>query len=375
MKLEPFALERMQSTYENYVDYNLSESGVHPLRVEQLLDSGAADELLRSELRYVQTNGSERLRDTIASLYHGANTDSVLVTTGGAEANCLSLLYLVEPGDEIVMMVPNYMQAWGVARAFGGVVRKWPLTCSRAMSRWCVDLNVLEGMLSSRTKLILLCNPNNPTGARFESAELDGIAALADRYGSWIISDEIYRGAEHDGHETPSMWGRGSRVLVTSGLAKAYGLPGLRIGWVVGPASVITQLWSYKDYTTIAPSALSDRLAINALSPDRRRDILERTRLVVTNNYPMVRDFCAAHGPLFRHVPPEAGAIVYLTYSYPLNSTELVTRLRQQRGVLVVPGDHFGMDHHLRIGFGEPADYVRTGLGRMAEFFAKSVAM
>src|SRR2546428_7995827 len=128
MRLEPFAMERMQSTYENEVEYNLSESGVHPLRLGDLVDDEPSRQQLLSEaLRYTQSNGTIPLRAAIAAIYPGATADHIQVTNGGSEANYITTWNLVEPGDEVVLMVPNYMQTWGLARAFGGVVKEWPL--------------------------------------------------------------------------------------------------------------------------------------------------------------------------------------------------------------------------------------------------------
>src|SRR5471030_2606385 len=178
MKLEPFAMERMQSIYENQVAFNLSESGVHPLSLGELVDDTASREALLDEvLRYTQTNGSVPLREAIAALYPAATADHIQVTNGGSEANYITTWNLIEPGDEVVMMVPNYMQAWGLARAFGATVKEWPLVNSG--SRWSVDADALERLVNPRTKLIVICNPNNPTGARFEDRDLDRIAAAA----------------------------------------------------------------------------------------------------------------------------------------------------------------------------------------------------
>jgi len=366
MQLEPFAMERMQSRYENLVRFNLSESGVHPLRLGELVDDVASrDALLAEALRYTQSNGTVPLRESIAALYPGATRDHVQVTNGGSEANYITTWKLVEPGDEVVMMVPNYMQTWGLARAFGATVREWPLV--NGGTRWSVDAEGLERVMSARTKLIVICNPNNPTGARIGADDLDRIGAAAARHGSWILSDEIYRGAERDGRETPTIWGRYDRVLVTSGLSKAYGLPGLRIGWIVGPPAVIASLWSYHDYTTIAPGALSDALARRALEPARRARILARTRGILNENFPVIAQWLDGHGGLFTYAPPDAGAIVYTRYHHAINSTELVTRLREEKSVLIVPGDHFGMDGYLRVGFGDEPGYLREGLNRLHE--------
>jgi hypothetical protein len=375
MRIETFAMERLQSTWENQVQFNLSESGVHPLRLEELLDAGPIGgetsdnltRLLKQELVYTQSNGTPELRRAIAALYPGTTEDHIEVTNGGSEANYLAIWHLVERGDEVVMMTPNYMQAWGLVRGFGGTLKPWPLREheTAAGRRWRPDLDDLKGLVTPRTKLILICNPNNPTGARLEAADLDGIATIASRHGTWILADEIYRGAELDGHETESMWGRSDRVIVTSGLSKAYGLPGLRIGWIVAPPSLAASLWSYHDYTTIAPGALSDLLARVALDPARRGSILERTRRIIRTNYPVIRDWLTSHGDAFSHVPPEAGAIVYVGYRHGINSTELVTRLRDAQSVLIVPGDHFNMDGYLRIGFGSETPHLVEGLRRL----------
>jgi aspartate/methionine/tyrosine aminotransferase len=367
MRVETFAMERMQSTWENVVELNLSESGVHPLRVSELLETAAERAaLLDRELVYSQSNGTVALRERIAALYPGASADHVEVTNGGSEANFVCLWRTLDAGDEAVMMVPNYMQAWGLARAFAGAVKPWPLRPpDEAVPRWRADLDALERLVTPRTKLILLCNPNNPTGARIPAADLDAIAAIASRHGAWVLADEIYRGAEIDGVETPTMWGRYERVLITNGLSKAYGLPGLRIGWIVAPPDVVSALWSYHDYTTIAPGALSDYLAQVALEPRRRAAILQRTRDILNRNWPIVDAWLRAHADTFAYVPPEAGAIVYVRYAHAINSTELVVRLRDEKSVLIVPGDHFGMDGYLRIGFGPDTAYLQQGLGRL----------
>lgn len=368
MRLEPFAMERLQSTWENRVAWNLSESGVHPLRLEELADT--QDDrlaLFAQELGYPQTNGTEDLRTAIAAMYPGAEPGNVQVTNGGAEANCIVLWHLVEPGDEIVVMVPNYMQAPGLARGLGADVRAWPLAGGEGEGRWRPDLDALDSLVGSRTRAILICNPNNPTGARFTGDELDAICRIASRAGAWIVSDEIYRGAELDGDETPTAWGRYDRVLVTSGLSKAYGLPGLRIGWAVGPPQTVEALWGVHDYTTIAPGALNDRLARIALSPPRRERLLARTRGMVRANYPLVRKWIERREAHLAHVAPDAGAIVFLRYDYRLNSTALADRLREEQSVLVVPGDHFNMDGYLRIGFGSDPAHLAAALERVGE--------
>jgi hypothetical protein len=365
VKLEQFAMERMQSTWENLVDFNLSESGVHPLTPRELLGGDALETVLDQPLVYTQSNGTIALRTLVAAQFRGADASNIQVTNGGSEANYLAVWRTVEPGDEVALLVPNYMQTWGLVRAFGGTIKEWRPIEDRAAGRWRPDLDELARIVSDRTRLIIICTPNNPTGARLTSDELDAIGAIASRHGSWVLSDEVYRGAELDGVETPSMWGRAERTIVTGGLSKAYGLPGLRIGWIAGPAPFVASTWSYHDYTTIAPGALSDRLACVALVAEKRAQLFDRTRTILRANLPLLEDWLRAHEPSFTWIPPEAGAILYARYRYPINSTELVTRLRDEKSVLVVPGDHFGMDGYLRLGFGERPDYLRQGLDRV----------
>jgi hypothetical protein len=368
MRVPRFAMERMQSTYENLVDYNLSESGVHPMRVEELIeDPTDRAGVLGQELIYPQSNGTIELRERIATMYPDATADHIEVTNGGSEANFVTMWHLIEPGDEIVSMVPNYGQTLGLAEGFGGVLKPWPMTLAADGRRWLVDLDSLEALVTKKTRLIIVCNPNNPTGACLPASDLDGICAIAGRVGAWVLSDEIYRGAEISGPETPSVWGRYDRVIVTSGLSKAYGLPGLRIGWIASTPEMVATTWAYHDYTTIGPGTLSDRFARIALQPAMRAKILGRTKKILTTNLPVIVDWLDAHKDRFSYALPEAGAIVYVRYHDAINSTTLVDRLRVEKSVLIVPGDHFGMDGYLRIGFGSETRYLRDGLDRLAD--------
>ena len=366
MRIEAFALERFQSIWENRVAWNVSESGVHPLRVVDLVDAPALhDALLQQELGYPQTNGTVALREAIAAMYPGASAAHVQVTNGGSEANCVLLMRLVEPGDEIVLMTPNYMQVPGLARALGATVRPWPLRESGA--RWTLDPAELAALVTPRTRAIFLCNPNNPTGARLDAGTLDEICRIAATVGAWVIDDEIYRGAEREADDTPSVWGRYERAVVSSGLSKAYGLPGLRIGWIAGPPDLVSDLWGVHDYTTIAPGAINDRLARIALEPARRELLLARTRMIIRNNYPILKRWIDKHDGL-SHVPPEAGAIALVRYAHPIGSSELAERLRDEHSVLVVAGDFFDMDGYLRIGFGSDPAYLTSALTLIGEF-------
>ena len=364
MRIDPFDLERWQSVHEHHTRINLTESGARPLRVRELATGDDRDALLGQALEYTQTNGTETLRERIAALYGGAAPANILVTNGSSEANLLACWQLVEPGDEAVVVHPVYMQLPGLIRSFGATVREVWLEPGPA--RWRLDLDAVRAAVGPRTRFIAVCNPNNPTGARLDEAAVAGLCGIAADRGCWLLADEVYRGAELDGRDTPSAWGGGERVLVTGGLSKAYGLPGLRIGWLAGPAGLIETLWGRRDYTSIAPGAVNDLLARLALEPRRRGELLARTRRILRENQAIVAEWIARR-PAVRWIPPEAGGVTLIRYSGARPSAELAERLRADHGVLVVPGAHFGLEHHLRIGIGGEPGPLRDGLAKLGD--------
>lgn len=366
MRLELFHLERFQSTWEHVVKYNLAESGVQPLTLSELLNIvGESERMMRLPLGYVYTNGSPDLRHNISTLYRGSDQENVLVTNGSSEANFLAISSIVERGDEVLVMLPNYMQIWGLGKMLGAKTEAFML---RENEAWTLDLDEVNEKVSRRTKLIALCNPNNPTGAVLDNSALKGICEIARDAGAWVVSDEVYRGAELDGQLSPSVWGSYEKVIVTSGLSKAYALPGLRIGWIVTQKDLANSLWSYHDYTTICPSALSDYLAALALRTDNQSKIISRTRKILNENWPVLERWLKANSDIFKSVKPKAGAISFIRYNMSLNSTDLAEKLVREKSVLIAPGDHFSMDGYLRIAYGSSLSHLETALGLVSEF-------
>jgi len=365
LKLQPFEMERWQSIRENQVEYNLSESGVHPLRLSELLESDD-EEFLSQPLGYIQTNGTKELRQTISTLYAGARSEDVLVTNGSSEANFAALWYFLERGTEIAVMLPNYMQIWGLVKTFRATLR--PFWLREFKDRWVPDIARLKKSVTKRTKLIAVCNPNNPTGASLTDEEVDEICGIAKKIGAWILSDEVYHGAELQGQPTPTFWDRYDKVIVTNGLSKAYGLPGLRIGWALAKKDLASSLWAYHDYTTICPSTLSDYLARSVLQPDRRTKILERARKMLSTNLPILAGWVELHRDVFSFVPPKAGAIALLKYDFGIRSKKFAEHLVRDQSTLVVPGDYFGMGRYIRVGYGCPQNYLTAGLNRISEW-------
>ena len=231
MDLDLFHMERYQSVYWHQVEYDLSESGVLPMTIRELLGPAADVEgFLYTTLGYPLSEGSDESRAAIAEWYPGATPEQVTMTNGGSEANFLSLFSLLGGGDRLAFMIPNYMQGSGLGRAFGAGTDRFRLKLHG--DRWALDLEELDRAVGKRTKVIMVCNPNNPTGSVLTEAEMDAIVRIAERRGAWIVADEIYRGAELEGNATTSsFWGRSERVVITSGLSKAFAMPGLRVGW------------------------------------------------------------------------------------------------------------------------------------------------
>jgi aspartate/methionine/tyrosine aminotransferase len=370
MQIDKFEMERMQCLYENVVDYNLSESGVLPLKLSELLDGrGDPESFLNQELCYPEADGSPLLRERIAQFYPDCRPSNITVINGASEANYVSLWTLLEKGRRLAFMLPNYMQGWGLGRAYAEGVDTFHMVLreENGQRRWALDVDELRQVVTPKTNVILVTNPNNPTGAVLNEDEMEVVVETARRVGAWIISDETYRGAEVEGDTSPTFWGRYEQVVVTSGLSKAFALPGLRIGWAVAPEEMIEQIWIHHDYVTTTPGFLNDRLAAIAMEPVRREAILARTRKIIRSNLPLLEEWLNEYSHLFHYARPVAGAIAYFEYDFPINSTTLIDRLRMESSVLLVPGEQFGLDKGIRVGFGYDIRKTMKGLALMEE--------
>ncbi|MBY8997936.1 MAG: aminotransferase class I/II-fold pyridoxal phosphate-dependent enzyme [Candidatus Thorarchaeota archaeon] len=370
MKLERFKLERLQSEQEHNVEYNLSESGVEPMHIRDLLPTQELkDQLLDMQLSYSQTNGTVALREAISHHYPGTTAEQISATTGGAEANFLVTWWLRKENpdrDELVFMIPNYMQIGGIWKNLGGKVI--PFKLEMKDGKWVPDLEGLRAAVSKKTAAIAICTPNNPTGKILSEDDLKTIVSIAGEQGAWVVSDEIYRGAEIQENKAPSVHGLSDKVLITTSLSKAYGLPGLRIGWVVCPSpKEALELWTYSDYTTISPATASDWLATLALSPGIQGKIEKRTRSVVRENWTIMEKWIASHSDLISGVPPEAAAICFIKLKDGIDSFDFTMRLMKEKSVLISPGDHFEMPGYVRIGFGSEKKYLESALELIGE--------
>ena len=365
MQFEVFELERNQSLFENKVDYNLSESGVHPLKLSEVLTKEEQEQILNTELFYGYTNGTPALRNMIAKMYGGSiGPDNVLITSGSAEANFLAVMSQLEPGDEMIYMLPNYPQLLGLARSFGIKVKELYLHQDLG---WQLDIGELRALVTSKTKMIAICNPNNPTGSIMKDHIMDEVINICEESDCLLLSDEVYRGAELDGKECRSFAGATKKTVVNAGLSKAYSLPGLRIGWAVASEDYIKRAWSFHDYTVINVAYLSDWVATRIMEYDRRMKILNRTKDHLNNNLNMLESW-SKNIPQLTLSRPDAAAISFVKLNNELKSQDFVYRLRDEFSVLLTAGTWHGLEGYVRIGYGTPTEYVREALQRIENF-------
>jgi aspartate/methionine/tyrosine aminotransferase len=363
VKIEQFEMERMQSTWENLVEMDLSESGIRPVTLRELSEMGLdLDALLDMPLGYSQSNGTLALREQLTLQYPGATVDHVEVTNGTSEANYLLALALLRPGDEVALEVPNYMQYGGVPQSLGAKVNHFRL---RIDEGWEPDWDEFERAVNPRTRLVYLSNPNNPSGSVLTPEAMRRIVARCEEFGAYLLADEVYLGAEIDRPRTPSFWGLSERVIVTSGLSKAYGIPGVRIGWIVGPPGVVSECWSQHDYITIGPNKISDAVARIAVQPQNREMLYARTRAILRQNLPMMREWASGFGDFLTFREPQAGALCLMRYQSSTPSYELCERIRVQQSVLIVPGAHLGLEGYLRVWLGGRPEFLSEGLRRI----------
>jgi len=370
MAYEVFELERWMTTWELDVDCDIAESGILPLSLDDiyhLIPSQAGVQLERDlhamSLGYSEARGSIDLRTALANTYERASADDVLVTTGAIEANFLLFNTLLSPGDHVVAVAPAYQQLHSVPRALGAEVDLWSVVQDDGFA---YDLDALRSLVRDDTRLIVINSPHNPTGAMMTADQLAEVVAIADKVGAWVLSDEAYRWLEHPGGEPlpPPLHDMYDRAISVSTLSKPFGLPGLRIGWFVANPELALKAWSIRDYVSLSPAKMSDRIAQTVI--EHRDAILPRNAQIIADNLVEAKKFFDANADIVSWTPPRAGLLAMMKYSLDIPSTELADRLASEARVMLAPGSAFGIEHHLRIGVGQRQDIFAEGLRRTA---------
>ncbi len=371
MYIEPFGVEIWMNEWETKCDWNLAETCVESLTLDELLKlagKSEADlsELLPMKMTYGAIEGSDRLRKAISSLYEEQEVENVVVTHGTIGANMLIHKTLVEAGDRVVAVVPTYQQHYSIPASIGADVHTLKL---REENSFLPDLEELRALVVPGTRLIAINNPNNPTGALMDRPMLEEIAAIARDAGAWILCDEVYRGTDQEGAGmTVSMADIYEKGISTAGMSKAYALAGLRLGWIAAPQKVIEAVSIHRDYDTISVGVIDDHFATMAL--ENRDNVLARSHTITRGNLALVEEWIAREPPI-SWVKPKSGTTALLKYDLPMSSRDFCIALLKETGVMFTPGSALDMEGYVRIGYANNPLILKEGLGRVSSFLSR----
>lgn len=354
MDLRPFKLERYFAEYEFKSRFLLSASDCEGLAMAGLLEMASPESagLWRDlKLGYTETPGHAKLRAEISGLYRDLPPDHIMVAAP-EEAIFLAFQTLLKPEDHVIAIAPAYQSLSEIARSKGCRVTPWRLELAGGV--WRLDFDRLEKDATSRTRMLVLNFPHNPTGAMISRADLEKIVAFARERGLFLFSDEMYRFLEGDGGlRLPPVCDLYEKGISFSGLSKSLALPGLRIGWLATrDRDAIERCLVLKDYTTICNSAPGEILAVIALQ--NRERILERNLGIIRGNISLAEKFFAERPALFAWIGPQAGSVAFPKWLGPGTAEEFCRCALEGAGIMIVPGSMF--DH--------PGGHFRIGLGR-----------
>jgi aspartate/methionine/tyrosine aminotransferase len=371
MQIKPFGVEIWMNEFENNCDLNLAETCVESITLGELFEmSGVQDsimaELSKIKMTYGAIEGSDRLRDAIASLYDKQTRDNVLTTHGTIGANALVHQTLVSRGDHVISVIPTYQQHYSIPESIGADIELLHL---RPENAFLPDLDELRAMVRPDTRLIAINNPNNPTGSLMERPFLEEIVEIARSVGAWLLCDEVYRGTDQDGEGmTAAIADLYEKGISTAGMSKAYSLAGLRVGWISGPVDLLHDVMIQRDYNTISVGSIDELLAAVAL--ENRDKLLDRSRRITRENLKIVQDWIKDE-PLISWVPPKSGTTALLKYDLPMVSRDLCVALLKEEGVMLTPGSAMDMEGWLRLGFSNPTADLKAGLAKFSAFLAR----
>ena len=370
MKIEPFRLERYFAQHEFSAPYLLCSSDCESMTLGELvaLEPGAEARLSSLWLGYTESQGAPALREAIARSYDRLDASQILVHAGAEEAIFSFMNVTLDPGDQVIVHAPYYQSLGAVAQAAGAEVVEWRGDPAR---HWALDLDVLKGLITQRTKAVVVNFPHNPTGFMPTADFVHELGDLSRKHGFVIFADEVYRGLELDpADRLPAMAEIDDRAVSLGVMSKAHGLAGLRIGWIATQdADRFAQMACFKDYTTICSSGPSELLATIGL--DHAETIIARNRDIVRRNLDLLDAFFAAHSGRFDWYRPKAGSIAFPTLLAG-EAESLCADLVEQKGVLLLPGAVYGEGYNaVRIGFGRKN--LPEALERFGEFLVASV--
>lgn len=348
-----FKLERYFGQYEFAVQWLLSPSDCESMTVQELValaDDASQQLWAQLQLGYTESPGHPLLRAEIAKLYQQISSEQIVVAAP-EELILLAMHSLLQPGDHIIYTAPAYQSLYEVARSLGCAVTPWYLQPEG--DHWTLDLDQLAGMITQRTKLLVINFPHNPTGYLPTHADLARIVEFVRAHQLYLFSDEMYRLLEHDAQvRLPSLCDLYERAVTLSGMSKTFGLPGLRIGWLATQQPQLPPRWLVlKDYTTICNSAPSEILALMGLRAGA--ELAQRSLSIIGANLRIVESFCALHADNIQWLKPQGGSTAFPLWRGDEPLVTLCQRALDEQGLMIVPGAMFDLPgNHFRIGLG-----------------------
>lgn len=371
MKIDTFGVEMWMNEWETKCELNLAETCVESLTIGELLEITGRNEadlssLLPIKMAYGEIKGSDRLRNAAAALYDKQSYKNILITHGTIGANMLVHKTLVEPGDRVISIVPTYQQHYSIPKSIGAEI---DLLHLREDLGWLPDLDALKKNVACGAKLIVLTNPNNPTGALIPHEMLEEIANIARDAGAWVLCDEVYRGTDQQGQGiTTSMADIYEKGISTAGMSKAYSLAGLRLGWIAAPDELIEEVMIHRDYDTISVGVIDDHFATLALENCDR--LLERSRSITRGNLAHLATWIAGE-PKLSWIKPGSGTTALVKLGLEMASYDFCIALLQETGVMFTPGSALGMEGYVRIGYANNPEILIAGLDRVSDFLLR----
>jgi aspartate/methionine/tyrosine aminotransferase len=365
MQVKPFAIERYYERWEFRAELMLSSSDCESQTVAELLalEPDAHERLLALGLGYTEVPGSPELRAAVAALYERLAPEDVLTLAAAEEGIFTAYHALLAAGDHVVVESPCYGSAIELAHSTGADVSLWQ---RRYEDSWGYDLNQLEQLLRPETKLVYINSPHNPTGTQMPAAVLQRLVELLAERSIVLFSDEVYQGLEHDRDDRlPPACDLYDRAISLNTVSKAYGLPGLRIGWLAcRDRALLERIVELKLYTTICSSAPSELLV--ALALRHSEQLVQSSRRLLLANLPLIDDLLMRRRELFEWVRPTAGPIGFPRVSGDFDVQAWCEAIAEQAGVLLLPGAVYGQPRHVRVGFGR-ANLV-AAIARLDEY-------
>ena len=371
MKIKPFAVEEWMNAWEVGAKYNIAETCVDSISMNELFELTGEDKteflnrLCARRLSYGDIEGLPEFRKGVCGLYKTLNIENIVPTHGASGANHHVFYSLISPGDRVVSIMPTYQQLYSIPESYGADVQILHLSKE---NNYLPDLEKLRRLVTPKTKMICINNPNNPTGALMSEQMLREIVEIARSADAWILCDEVYRHLSQEDGWCPSIVDLYEKGISVSSMSKAFSLAGLRLGWIAThDMSVVKSCLSHRDYNLVSCGVFDEMLAAAALK--HRDKLLERSRKIVRENLQILDDWVSSE-PHVSYVKPQAGTTALVYYDLDIPSYEFCEEMYKKTGALVTPGDCFEVPHSMRIGYAYGKQDLIDGLKAISEYIA-----